>query len=153
VTITSAGVVGALSYGTPYQPGIMPLSRPITIGSSNYAVVLYRGPLMSPAGGQITAQLQPTYFLVQLDSAALGPLVVARFGAGVANSQSNLETIVGYMPSVTLQSGSKYLFACGIEIQEFLSDFFATPEFFPGGLIWRVFLLDRFRWLKLLHGN
>lgn len=136
VVVSAAGVVAADAL---FAYGIMPYSRPFSLISSsvanNYAVFLYRGAKLALATF-ISPQEQPTFFAIQLTNVpSVGePLVVARFGGASANSQAVLWGNVGYTPNTYALSATKFIFACGIETQEFRSDFFEQQQFSPGGL-------------------
>lgn len=126
-TVTDAGVIGT---ETTYAFGVIPYSRPVTESSVVYAVFLYRGAEQSaPTQLYIGIQTQPTFFLLTIDTTQTIPVCVGRFGAGVSSTQAALYTVLGFMPSVTLGTGSKYLFSCGIEIQTLGQDNFFYGEY------------------------
>lgn len=130
VTITSAGVVGTPAI---YAYGVTPFSRSFTVSSTEYMIFLYRGAALEVDALINDPKIQPTYFVVALSAGTTIPLVVARFGAGLANNQISLLNIIGYMPQVAAISASKVLFSCAIQTQEYLSSSFASAFAFPGG--------------------
>lgn len=136
VTISSAGVIGAI---TTWAYGITPFSRPATItvaGPLQYAVFIYRGAKQLTTTFPHLQQEQPTYFLMKLADASLStPLVVARFGSGVGNSQAILTEQIGFTGNVPLLSTSKFLFTCGLEIQEIIGGPFVSGIDYPGGVV------------------
>lgn len=125
ITATSAGSVGSVAL---FAYGVMPLSRQIQLstiaGTNNYAVFVYRGAVIDPVNQILTPTQQPTYFLIQMSNVpSTGiPVVAARFGAEVANTQCILRNVVSYMPSITALSSSQILFPCGIKTQSFIND-------------------------------
>ncbi len=131
VTTTSTGTIG-----TPatFAQGVLPYSRSFTVGSNKYAVFLYRGANLFADGLVNSAQTQPTFFVISLSSGLTVPLVVARFGSGLVNSQNILNDVISYTPAVCTISSNKFLFSCGLETQEFNSDYYLNIDFFPGGL-------------------
>lgn len=139
LTATSAGVVGP---PLNFCYGVAPYSKPFTVGSKKYAVFIYRqfgfAAPVAGGGGVLFGAQQPTYFVCDLNPIATGlvsPLAVARFGSGVAGSQATLSQIISFIPNVFLLNGVDFIFACGIETQEFNSDFNLSTENFPGGLV------------------
>lgn len=135
VTVTSAGVIGAIDFFWGF--GVTPFSRPLAIGPLSYAVFIYRGANLDVSAASIfDAQQQPTYFLVKLSDVSLAAsLVVARFGSGVANSQAVLTPQIGFTGNAPAINANRVLFSCGVETQQFNSDSFITVEKFPGGLV------------------
>ncbi len=130
VTTTSAGSVGSPAV---FAYGVSPYSRTFSVSSVNYAVFVYRGALCNPASlsGVMVPQIEPTYFIVQLATALPVPLVVGRFGSGLANNQAVLGQLLRYTPNVTSLSATKFLFSAAIETQAFLSDSFSASATFP----------------------
>ena len=126
VTFNTGGVVGG---PTNYAAGVVPFSKPFVVAGKTYVVFLYRGGKLSVTAINLELDFteQPTYFLVQLDAS---PLVVGRFGGGVAASQAVFNKFINYSIIPVGLTATKFLFPCGIELQGFQTDFFViSPAF------------------------
>jgi hypothetical protein len=127
ISVQSNGTVGSAAL---FAFGVMPYSHPFTIGSDKYAVFLSRGTFLVTGSANFNiVQFQPTFFVVRLTNvpSTTGiPLVVARIGSGLGNSQQNLHQWIGYTITNTLLSSTKALIALSLETQIFLGDIFFT---------------------------
>lgn len=116
---------------TVFSYGVSPYSRSFRVGALNYAVFAYIGSdilgLNPATASNVTAQQQPTYFILQIYPHAVEtiPIVVGRFGAGLAN---NFAVYFGkYTVNCPAISATKFLLTCGLQLQDFRTDIFQVP--------------------------
>lgn len=134
-TVSSTGTV---STPTVFSYGVTPYSRSFRVGSLNYAVFAYVGSdilgLNPATAANVTAQKQPTYFILQIYPYVLEsiPVVVGRFGSGLAN---NFAVYFGkYTVNCPAISSTKFLLTCGLQLQDFRTDIFQVPGYGFGSL-------------------
>jgi hypothetical protein len=133
-TVTSAGVV---SSSTIYANGVSPFSNPVLVGSSYYAVFIYRGAVLSVGGDYFDPQSQPTFFILKISpvpaSAFIIPPCAARFGSGIANTSATLANIIRFTPNLVAVSSTKISFPCGLASSTVVTGYYAGVNLLPAG--------------------
>lgn len=136
--LNSVGSTGTVGSPAVFAYGVTPLSRPFRSGLYTNAVFAYVGAEivgLNPAtSSNVTAQKQPTYFVLQIYPHVSGevPVAIGRFGSALGN---NYAVYFGkYTVNVPTISSNKFLFTCGLELQDFRTDSFQVPGYGFGSL-------------------